>query len=148
EHETPAAGLMLDSLREALELRALHVDSRSREVAVNVDGSPPAVLAAPTALTQALLLVLVALTCHESAGGDAMPVADLEGTADASSVRVCAAGGAPDADVALAMEAAAWLLRETRPAPTISRRVTPEWTAVTISLPSLDSSRRAESSSA
>lgn len=146
-HETPVPALMLDSLTEALVLRALHADSRSRDVAVNVNGHSPAVLVAPTALTQALLLVMVALTCHEAARADEVPMVDIEGTADSCTVRICAAGGVPDGDVALAMDAAAWLLRDTRPAPTISRRSTSEWTAVTISLPSLDSSRRAESSS-
>ena len=145
-HETPVPALMLDSLTEALALRALHADSRG-DVAVNVNGHSPAVLVAPTALTQALLLVMVAMTCHEAARADEVPMVDIEGTADSCTVRMCAAGGVPDGDVALAMDAAAWLLRGTRPAPTISRRTTSEWTAVTISLPSLDSSRRTESSS-
>jgi len=139
EEET-SAGRVEDALTLALALRGAHVAVRDAEVTPVVVGEPPAVLAAPTALAQAILLLVL---------GDApdqgeTPLLRLSGDETAAVLEIRASQYA-HADVSLDA-GVHWLLRATQPAVALVRTTDADGPVVRLTLPSLRASRRASQS--
>jgi hypothetical protein len=135
--EEPAAGRVEDAITLALALRGAHVEVRDPDLPLVIEGEPPAILAAPTALAQAMLLLLL---------GDApdaleQPTLRLSGNEGAAVIELRATqmtreDPALDAGVR-------WLLRATQPAVTLDRTHDAEGPVLRLTLPSLRASRRA-----
>jgi hypothetical protein len=125
---------IVEVLPESVRLRAAHVDVAESECAVAIAGDPPAILAPPRALMQALLLLLL----EDVPGRGAVPDVDVRGTAEF--VQVAIRGGAAHDPAETALVAVRWLLRDVVPAVTCVR----DGTAVVLTLPSLAASRRSE----
>lgn len=135
--EEPAACRLEDSLTVALALRAAHVEVRDADVLPDIAADIPAVLAPPTALAQALLLLLLG----EHPDGAAAPTVRVHGSAEAAVLEIAGAHDAGE-DVA-AFAAARWLLRAVEPAVALSWSREGATARVRLSLPSLKASRRA-----
>lgn len=141
EEETVACRLP-DLVPTAVALRAAHVDVRDPSCPVEIVGDPPAVLIPPRAGTQAILLLLLAA----EQGNDVEFAAGVAVTGDGDEVQVTVAArrDAPAGLVDGALEAATWLLRESRPPARVARQTDATGVRLVLSLPSLAASRRAE----
>jgi hypothetical protein len=140
--EEPSAGRVEDALAVALGLRGAHVAVRDAELTPTVDADAPAVLAPPTALAQALLILLLG----DTPDADAQPQVELRGTDEGVQLEVRGAHlNGEDAD---ATAAVGFLLRDVRPAATLAWTEEAGVSLVRLSLPSLRASRRAAAASA
>jgi hypothetical protein len=138
--EEPSAGRLEDALTVALGLRAAHVAVRDSALVPELDANAPALLVPPTALAQALLILVLG----DTADGDERPEVRVEGSEDGVRVELRGAHlNGPDEDGAAAV---AWLLRKVRPAPQLSWLQEEGTTVARLSLPSLRASRRASAS--
>jgi hypothetical protein len=135
--EEPAAGRVEDAVALAVALRGAHVEVRDAALPVVIDGEPPAVLAAPLALAQALLLLLLGERPEEPE----QPTLRLSGDDGAAVVELRAPQVARE-DAALDA-GVRWLLRATQPAVTLDRTRDAVGPVVRLTLPSLRASRRA-----
>jgi hypothetical protein len=138
--EEPSAGRIEDALALALELRAAHVAVRDGGLVPQLDADAPAVLVPPTALAQALLILVLG----DTADGDERPQVLVQGSEEGVQVEFRAAHltGPDEAGAA----AVAWLLRKVRPAAQLVWANEDGKTVARLSLPSLRASRRASAS--
>ncbi len=135
--EEPSAGRVEDALTVAIGLRAVHAAVRDTALATSIDAAAPAVLVPPTALAQALLLLILG----DSPDAVEQPRVTLRGTEDGIQLEVRGAhrDGA-DADVSVAVN---WLLRRVSPAAVLAWEREAGEVVARLSLPSLRASRRA-----
>lgn len=138
--EEPSAGRVEDALTLALELRGAHVAVRDSALTPQVSAEPPAVLVPPTALAQALLILVLG----DTPDADQRPEVEVRGIAEGVQVELRGAHlNGPDEEGAAAV---AWLLRAVRPLPEVLWRTEEGQTVARLSLPSLRASRRAAAS--
>jgi hypothetical protein len=130
-----------DVIPDVVALFRHHVDGRDALCTVDIRGEPPAVLVAPGALTQALLIGLCGAVAGADDGSSPIIFIKVSGETDDVRIEVHTAATPNDDEIDAAVIAAGWLLA---PAHATVTRVTGGGSTLRIGLPSLAAARRRE----
>jgi hypothetical protein len=131
-----------DVVPDAAALFRHHIDGRQAACTVHVSGEPPAVLVAPLALTQAVLVLLCSSVAEAPEGSATEVTIGVSGDADVVWIDIHATGPGDGVADDNAMATAAWLLKASQPG--VTRVATGSGAITRIALPSLSAARQRE----